>query len=310
MNFVDLIRKTSAEYNQQLKVDETWVSCSLYVYGKEFYWRGRTLPAAIKKASRILDDTNDILPSVDNRVATLHTGGHAAASKGFSWIIPFLHTMIEVYRCIYQSLLDDPVTRLTLKRTLVIHNMDQVVRILCLFPSCSGGFPTLPWTEYTFRGHPDPVTSALSSLQILDIPTANQILNYIQAQYSDYDVSLVTATSLIDDPSCIPSLTANKGSSVLKHIIKDLISIHGKNKDISWIFSRIGIDEEEEEYREWLLTLSPAVPRVWNSIFKATPYGTRNNIIATIGSLRTVGKFCNREEKAELESRILRSEID
>jgi hypothetical protein len=182
--FLDTLSKVADGVGQMLKTEETCVSQHLYSFGKETFLDGSLLPGCLKKAARILEDTNDILHTLDNKIATLHTGGHAAAQKGISWIVPYIHSLIEVYKTYKGCLKSDEVTGNHGYKQLTRLGTDpsQSAAIMCLLPSVFGGYPSLPFSEYIYRGHPDPCTGGLWSLTILakSSLTARQILHYIK----------------------------------------------------------------------------------------------------------------------------------
>ena len=75
MRFVDEFHHITDQLGHQLKVEETFVSHNAFMYGKEIFYEGTSLSCTLKKCGKIQDDTNDILSTLADKVATIHTGG-------------------------------------------------------------------------------------------------------------------------------------------------------------------------------------------------------------------------------------------
>jgi hypothetical protein len=264
------------------------------------------------------------LHTLDNKIATLHTGGHAAAQKGISWIVPYVHSLIEVYKTYKGCLKSDEVTGNYGHKQLTCLGMDpnQSAAMICLLPSIFGGYPSLPFNEYIFRGHPDPRTGGLWSLTILANAslTARQILHYIKSLRSRdvdarqskegkryIDFSSQTRLSMILDPTTLHIQEVGKAHALVRDALQQSSGSQVKNKAIKEICGA-GSEQIKNKIIEWLGTSNPFIPRVLNTVFKITPSGAREQFHGTFGSLKTLRTLLGGESLDQLESDIINRE--
>lgn len=287
--FLVTLEEICRKLGQELKVEETWVSGSLFVYGKEVYVDGVAMPCVLKKISRMFEDTNDIVDTHDTALSSLASGSYAAAQKGFSWLVPITHLALEtmlVTKKMVAPFCSSLITGSPMQQKAVMLFMRKLISIL---PSCLGGFPILSWVDYIFRGHPDPVTSALTGLQALapHMPEARTILRYFDDE-ANVKSSTRELTGLIMDPTQLNLPVKSKVSGIIKRgLIELLQGPEVRNTEIQGLFHSRA-QKEDEEVVQWICSTRPICPRVWSELWRCSIPGSRAALISCFGALRTL----------------------
>merc|ERR1719369_480679 len=288
-----------------LKLEETWASTEVFLYGKDPSVKGAKYANVLKRASRIYDDTNDIIPTLDNRIATIYTSGHSTANKGYSWIIPYLHAFVEAYRVI-DSTLENFLKKHSSRKNMSPLRRNDISYVLALMPSSLGGLPNLPWTDFIFRGHPDPLTSSLAALQELRTKTSDAIVAYAIKSYAipKRNKSLV---GLVEDPTGIPTDGGEKVTLTVKECIREAIETYTVNRDIRDLLTA-SADSEIDKCKSWLTTMEPPFPRLMNELYSMSPAGAGDRFIGVFGSISTLKNLIGMDGGENIMPRINRAE--
>lgn len=166
-SFISMLDKCALEIGLVIKPDESWVSSSFLVYGKDMMFKGAYLPQSAKRISRTMVDVNEIHPTLTAKIATLQTTGLATTQKGYSLLEPYILCNIETLLILkrdssYSILLGK---RMNSKIIKSLSDEDIFFKFLHL-TSDVGALPILPWISYLYRGHPDDLTTFTSMICI------------------------------------------------------------------------------------------------------------------------------------------------
>lgn len=104
MTFLKHLTRIAGRLGHKIKEDESWVSRRVFVFLKEIIVDGVILPSCIKRAARVMADTNDAANTLDNQVSSQAAGAQSMAIKGLSWSIPLALALMENCRTILNSL--------------------------------------------------------------------------------------------------------------------------------------------------------------------------------------------------------------
>ncbi|APG78782.1 RNA-dependent RNA polymerase [Wuchang romanomermis nematode virus 2] len=292
-DYINFIARTFHEIGLELKAEETWASLDIFAYGKDIISQGAFMPMTIKRVARILTDVNDVYPTLENKLATIHTAGQAAASKGVDVIIPYF---IATSECAYailrefqyslllnSSIVTDSGTRLSNLSTAFLQS-------ILLLPRSLGGYPLLMITDYLYRGHPDPITGHIFLLKNLSFQIPWQMVGALlkKGWKAPIDFSM-----LIQDPTAINWQLPPLGSNIIKNLLNEKIRDISRNRDVNLLF-HIESDVEDSKLIEILASMQPFHPRVANDIYRCSPTGARLGFIATFTNTRSIKEMCEK----------------
>ena len=73
-NLFPSIAELSDKCGMEIK-EETWCSSYIFEYSKRHYFKGSEVAGALKKASRVANESNSGLPTLSNRIAIVSSSG-------------------------------------------------------------------------------------------------------------------------------------------------------------------------------------------------------------------------------------------
>nr|UNI74144.1 MAG: RNA-dependent RNA polymerase [brine shrimp arlivirus 9] len=286
-NYIDHILKVAEGMGQHLKVDETWVSSRVVEYGKDMLVDGVFIPSVLKKVSRAFEVTNEISPGLQSQITHIFSVLQAACAKGLSWLPLYIQALYASHRTIIMYLYFDQSnpTRPPLEYTSPL--LRDIVEYMLMTPRSIGGIAALPFTEFILRGHPDPVTSALVHVSILEkyfplLPKHMTLL--INGQFfSDKVDFLMLATA----PDSLNLKNAQTEQNIWKSLVRNSISQTTKNPLFLEI-TKVASKEEEESFIQWMSTITPVFPRFLSVIYSASIFGAMSRVIGSFGNNRTL----------------------
>ncbi|KAK9679604.1 Mononegavirales RNA dependent RNA polymerase [Popillia japonica] len=188
-DFITFIRdKASRALGLEVTMEEIFYSTDVLIYGKDILYKGAYLSSATKKISRMLADINEIkgaylssatkkisrmladineiIPTVHDEISTLQSAGLATAQKRNAFVTPYilcqLETLFTLSRDAEFSLLSNERREVkTLKwfETLFTLSRDAEFSLL-------SNERREPFLNFFYRGHPDSLTSYLTTLHL------------------------------------------------------------------------------------------------------------------------------------------------
>ncbi|APG78691.1 RNA-dependent RNA polymerase [Hubei rhabdo-like virus 3] len=307
--FVHCLSEKAGDLGLKVKIEESYTTTDILVYGKRIILNGAFLPQASKRIARTLTDVNEIYPSLSSKISTLQTAGLAAAQHGFTIVIPYvicqMETLFTIERDIEWSLLlrgsqDIKIIQWIKKK--------YVMRFLLLYTGDLGGPPILPFLAFFYRGHPDSLTTCLTEIYLmkssnklaLDLWAYLEALN-LETGKGNIELLILNPCSLnIDTPSSL--------ASIYKHFLTKELPDITTNKWLSQVF---GTDTSEEEQRimKYLVNTRPFHPRILHEIFLNTVPGARSAFASKFSTTRTTQVLgSSRDESGNLIKQVKKSE--
>ncbi len=87
-----------------VKISETWCSSKLFAYGKQHFFEGEPLAMSLKRLSRVFWLSNDLFPSLENAISTIHSNSLSACQSDLTTIVPFVVAVTEtIYTILYHA---------------------------------------------------------------------------------------------------------------------------------------------------------------------------------------------------------------
>ncbi|UHK03042.1 MAG: RNA-dependent RNA polymerase [Guiyang lispivirus 2] len=288
-HIMNVIEDTAEKMGLPIKREETWVSHRLFAYGKELLVDGAFLPGALKKIARVYFEVNEIYPTCESKLATIHTSSQAAAQKGDNPLISYTISLMESYYSFMKDIYYPSYWGPPLKLSLPNQDKDNIlhfIRFCCLFPRALGGFPVSTLLSYLYRGHPDPVTEGLCFIKILshEIELYANALQYLVQQ--PIFKNTIDLTMLLQDPTAINWPNPILASNIIKNLLMDTVRENTKNKDVCMLF-HLNWKDEDKKFTDCLSQAVPFSPRILNDLYMKSPSGARLGFLSTFSNMRS-----------------------
>uniref|UniRef100_A0AAU8HXH5 RNA-directed RNA polymerase n=1 Tax=Odorous house ant virus 2 TaxID=3231628 RepID=A0AAU8HXH5_9VIRU len=172
-----------------LKLEETWASRDLFVYGKYIIYKEVPMPMSGKRIARIFRLSNEDYPTIESALSSATANLTAALANSVSigpLMVLYLAEVVGILQLNFRSAYLQPVplseifsnhynVRIPSERLIIktikpvlqnsILQNDNLYEALLLFPRALGGFPILNIFDCLLRGFPDEVSFAISSLK-------------------------------------------------------------------------------------------------------------------------------------------------
>ena len=220
--FISLYRDTIASLSDtcgmEIKKEETWCSSYLFEYSKRYYFKGAEVGGALKKASRVANESNSGLPTLSNRVASVSSAGVSVAGADTRPQAGFFLATLEAC-IILDSKIDCTVAELA---------------GLTLVPRHLSGLPLVNYAGFCMRGNIDPLTVAIS-LVMTASRTQSELYGPI-SRIIEYDENHKDFTLLIKDPYGLPMRVAIQAENFVRRKLRAALKDCVKNELIKPLF--------------------------------------------------------------------------
>ncbi|QKY64636.1 large polymerase protein [Agrotis ipsilon virus] len=275
-----------AKVGPPLKLEETWTSSSLFIYGKFLIWDGLPLSMSLKKIARMFRLSNDMYPTIESSLSSLAANCIAAAGSDTDPFVSFFVYQFELIGCLYFGLhstylheqsihstiaekgisyhlpLSPTDPQSVFKRTnpirasriINIQILDDLKHFslnlynrICLTPRNLGGFPILLLPQLFLRQFPDMETLVISFLKkVWEIADAS-IKKIIETILSPDLNPTRNYELLFENPHCINLATPSSPSESKRNQILKYLNGEASKPD-TWI--------RNEEFKEFLIASS------------------------------------------------------
>jgi len=277
--------------NQEVKVEECLESTTVITYSKDIYVSGVYRPTSLKFHSRLFPHSSQIFPSVRTNLGAIFSTAVAGAEKSdqpmSSYYLACLYGALYLFRTAegrgpYGAQLS------WIKRHLKLRFLDFVAFCLTL-PSELGGFPTIPFLGFTYKGGSDPLGKSISSMTILGLHSDSRLMNRMLSQL-DSDVIYNASPrigALFMDPFSIP---LKKPPTAIDGIARETtVSLHQKIKTKE-IYELMGADTSS--YLDALVfalsSCTPMNPLIMRDILDCSVAGVTDTISRMFVATRTL----------------------
>lgn len=305
-NYMNVLINTFDQIGMPIKREESWTSLGLFAYGKDIIWDGAIMPMCIKRCTRIAPDVNDTFPTLANNLSTIFSSGQAACVKGFDIYIPYFLALMESGRYIINSLNYHVLSHgplFTSSISNVLRRDDNLLQLVLTLPHALGGYPVMSPIDYIARGHSDPVTTGILALKYLAkvFPCLARILTFLIE--TEPFSKRIDYKFIIADPTAINWDVPQPPTVLIKRIIQDEFETICSNQQINKLFHDKSL-QEEESLIKILSGIRPFSPRIFNEIYRNSPCGAREGILATVSHVRTLRNMAQRSGTYDLFGRL------
>ncbi|WPV62726.1 MAG: RNA-dependent RNA polymerase [Jingmen bat rhabdovirus 1] len=308
------ILRTISEYSDKLglitKLEETWISSSILIYGKYPIVRGESAGMFLKLISRLFSTSNDATPSLTNVLSSAVTVGLTAAQRFKCVTAPMITTYWYMCNIIWQYMRYNPVLqrgmievvnqvtgskRAAFKSWNPCTNPTHQLFLLDLLfrDSILGGSGGTTPLRFFIREFPDPLTESLSayrSLLLSNRCTKPEILRFLSMIRPKLKVGAKDYKRLIESPTSLALTTSPHTKDVVKHHVSEYLEKHGSewiaNVDLSACL--VNNLTGQEEFVKKLMTIQPCVPNFISTLYSNTAYGVLEGLLNRISGPSTI----------------------
>lgn len=289
-DYLSHLKLITGGIGMDLKLEESWVSTHLLNYGKEIICDGSYCSASLKKISRAYQETSEINPTLQNRVASIFSSAQGACLKGFDTLSPYIISVFESLNMLVKETSVGTMMGRELRNLLIQHNrtLDANLKLsFLLIPRECGGFPIQPYPTFLFRGHPDNLTMILPWIKFLGekYPQARKLLDLIMSKEL-YSKSR-DLTQLIQDPQSVNFKRPIQASNKIKQILSARVKSITKNVVLNSLMKTFD-NKSLLRLVDFLSSITPCNPRVLNEIFRNSPDGVLLSILGKFYDMRTI----------------------
>ncbi|UHK03185.1 MAG: RNA-dependent RNA polymerase [Hangzhou rhabdovirus 3] len=337
VNFLDQFLK---DLGPPLKKEETWISSNFFSYGKFPIYKGSPLCMSQKKIARMLKTSNEGFPTLESSLSSLSASFFDSSSMSHDFLIPLILYTMNVIDCLdfylyrspfsktnyieealkYQSFKIPVGNKQQLTKTYKLSN-DTINKIrnqkyitisdLILFPRILGGYPISTLGDVMIRGFPDPLSSAISQLNLIKQNVGdykrNIVNNILSPIFSDY----VNYEMLFSDPVALNLLHPSSPGEQLKRKVLDLIKSGKIEKSKSFSNFLAKTSDDQKKLADLLSDMTPHInPRIGHDILECTVEASANKITDRIEKTNTLVNLMVKNYEDDLNRQIGRSEVN
>lgn len=332
-SFMDKLQKMLSVIGPPLKLEETWTSKDLFIYGKYFIYKGVALESSYKRICRMFKMSNEDFPTVESAVSSMTANVSAAlscsASIGSEYFIyvselvglfqlyltaTYLHQVSPLEQLSDEGPILIPGSPAFMVPAVLSENLladEAFFQKLLLFPRCLGGFPILSLPQLLVRGFPDDLSMAISFLKVAYRFSAPPIKRFIKSILSPKFNSNGSFTLLLENPTSLnlmvpPSPGEARRSSILR-FLQESSSVQNK---FFLAFLNVLETDEESSLIDFLKTCRPCNPVVLSAVYDATAIARARKVVGKLQKTRTISKLAMTEGQVDLFKIIRESEIN
>lgn len=313
-----------------VKKDETWISRSIFLYGKIPVIEGALRASIVKIISRMYTVTNDAAPTLQNTLSSLLTSCLTLTQQTVSPILGIV--LYHWYGWELLSLgmdlniiLGEPLYHVINRKSCKMNNVSlgdrwrptgdnsQTSMALDLFyrDSILGGMGGSNLYRWLTRQFPDPLTEALSFAKLALLPSRRKPVHDMGLRFLNplIEINTTNFLRLIQDPTAIPI----QGSTKSVNIIKDAVYQYLDNA--TWVQNRV-IQEslliqklETDQLQASMRSIVPCFPRFLSELWNATVVGRGGYYLGKLTSTTSLVAMSRTKGRMNLGERIKRAEL-
>lgn len=298
----------------KLKALESWVSEDSASYSKDIIVSSVYQSQLGKRINRMMPDVSEDYPTFPNRVSSLQSAGFSASQKSYVMALPWVVAQVETGLMLFRDI--SQCRRHDAKALCSIMETEPFMRFFYLSDNSFTGIPLVGLGEYEFRGHPDPMTTYLSTLHRVlaneDAPkTIRTMVSKIWAWLDQrrYPVGDASPELLISNPTAVNIKTPDPINHLFKKMVFSGLQANAKNEDIKEMFSSVA-PEYDRWFFDYLIQSRPCYPRLLNVIMTHSPTGARLYIMGKILNTKTVNNVVLGGVKTTLDEQVKNIDIE
>lgn len=316
-----------------LKMEETWTSKDLFIYGKYVIYKGVALETSYKRLVRMFKMSNEDFPTIESAIssmtANVSSSLSCSTSLGAEFFI-YISELVGLFQLFFKTAflqVKPPVETLSLPGkieipgapslqtgpvlTPALMNSDHFFLKLCLLPRILGGFPVASLPSLMIRGFPDNLELDVSFLKIAYKCVSQPIQRFIKDILSPQMNPNISFELLLENPLSlnlyIPSSPGEARRNSIITFLKEQFEVRNPFfKEFLYILG----DEDDRQLIWYLDQCKPVNPIVLSTIYNATVQARARKVAGKLQKTRTLSKVAVTEGQIDLYSIIRKSELN
>ncbi|DBA36767.1 TPA_asm: L [Pentaphragma betacytorhabdovirus 1] len=316
-----------------LKVSETWISQSLFLYGKIPVFKGISLASSYKRLARIFPFSNEDLMTLDNAMSAVSANAITAAAADVQPYISLIlakwhHILCTTMFLQYHPLKGEAIYKLgsparfsvtydgSVKRYVEPSPIGSTELIISIIMSSKslGGTNGVNESQLIMRGFPDPVSRDLDNLYWMcysncnSDPTISRIsLNWMKVFLSPSH----ERTMLIEDPTALNLLVPPQTLSITRKLIRESIKGAPSTSQFGDWFKELLSVSDQQNRKELIRSLTNGdviFPRLAHEVYASSLYGYSESILSKIDKTVTLSRVSLSKNQVDVVGILLRGE--
>lgn len=334
--FISSLNEILKHVGPPLKMEETWTSECLFIYGKYIMLDGAPLETYAKRICRMFRMSNEDYPTLESALSSLTANlssalacSHSPHHLYFIYCIELtglfqlyfrkaylqrqpLNTVLSGSSAVKIPTRSRPIYRSNPALLLNGFRQDNDLYIkLALLPRCLGGFPILNLLQCLLRGFPDEVSLAISSLNLLHRYAPPSIQSYIARILQPPLSSSTNYQMLFEHPTALNLEIPPAPSESRRNLVLDFLKQTPRISNHYFMtFLAILRGDSEDRLVEYLSTAEPFNPRMLGLIVGATVEARARHMAGRLQKTKTVSDLARLEGGKDLYSTIEAAELN
>ncbi|DBA36675.1 TPA_asm: L [Howea betacytorhabdovirus 1] len=313
------------ELGLPVKLSETWVSESLFLYGKIPVYKGVTLSSSYKRLSRIFPFSNEDLMTLDNAMSAIGANAITSSACDVSPHISLIISRWQQVLCLYSFLKYHPLAGRPLLDFAESPSWkvreDSLYRVFHTTTACSketlikslifsfkslGGTNSINLNHLIMRGFPDSVSRDLHFLMLLEQTTqdCDPEINSIANIWLNIQLSRSSSRAmLVEDPSALNLLVPPQTLSITRKLIRESIKEAPVTSEFGMWFQellKVPSMEKREGFITELTKGDLLYPRLTHDLYAASLFGYAESIISKVDKTVTLSRITMRSTKLDV----------
>lgn len=263
-----------------LKQEECDIFNGGFTYGKRWFIRGTEHRCVIKHVATSLAVPSDVAPTLSGRIAVPSTGAASVSNHVADPLLVKAYSLV-VTDCLLQAL--DRSSRYGYTCT------KEELRRLVEIPGMAGGFSITPISAFLWRGHTDPLSSAIASARLTGGFGMAAFAHALESPPVDVDPK-----HLIEDPYSIPlPRPADPRRSQSKTMV-GLVTAMARSPLYTSTMKKATELSYDDELVKLLKSSDTTHPLILHELAKASHRGVALRLVARFSSTSTIRKIAGR----------------
>ncbi|UDL13993.1 MAG: RNA dependent RNA polymerase [Xiangshan rhabdo-like virus 3] len=319
-----------------LKMEETWTSRDLYVYGKYIMFKGAPLPTYAKRLCRMFKLSNEDFPTMESALSSLTANLSSALACHYHPGVLYYLYLTEVtslfqssFRSSYfqmqkpQKLLSQPsmlfiplaqgCQRVSLPPLLgkqPLHPNSLYLRLI-LLPRALGGYPIINLLMALIRGFPDEVSLSISCLKLIHSVASNKLQSYIKNILEPPLAPIPNYEMLFEHPTALNLLVPSTPGESRRNVVVEFLSQTPRIKNQYFkTFMALVKHRTDSHLCNYLAQATPFNPRYLGAIVGSTVEARARHIAGKLQKTKTISKLAIEEGKQDIYTTVMNSELN
>lgn len=329
-----------------LKLEETWSSSNLYIYGKNMIFKGVPLEMWMKRICRMFPLSNEGYPVLETSLSSLTANCSSAIFKSTDSLTIYFIYLVSVLETFYLNLIASPILGHPLEDrgndcsfTIPKKGYDKFgkfhdkgkfhirealdgdlnkkwktdirwcLKILAIFPKALGGYPVQFLAGFLSRGFPDPVTEGIAILKQISKVTDEMTRIVINNMLQQDFCPYINPEMIFNDPVSINWFHPSSPGEGIKRAVFEALPNLPFIRNLQFKTMLRHANTRQEELAKTLFTMYPFFPRIGYEVLNSTLQGIAQKCVNQITKTNSMILLC-RDSLSTLSLKVKRMEID